>query len=157
MPLVLPGDVLRLNCASVLGSREYTLKGAPYIDERLFICRVRVMGVESEPLRMKEKTKRRQRRVKKARSKHRYTILRVMEVRGRSEGELEVLQREAGTVDGALLEDGQSGQEGRGAGDAVDGGAEEAVIVPEEKRTKIGTFGAAKYSETTEGALESER
>jgi large subunit ribosomal protein L21 len=108
MPLVLPGDVLRLNCASVLGSREYTLKGAPYIDERLFICRVRVMGVESEPLRIKEKTKRRQRRVKKARSKHRYTILRVMEVRGRSEGELEVLQREASTGDGGLLEDGQS-------------------------------------------------
>ncbi|KIW01045.1 uncharacterized protein PV09_07559 [Verruconis gallopava] len=82
------GDILRLNRASLLGSRDYTLKaGAPreagkmaYIDERLFTCRARVMGVEMEPLRVKEKTKRRQRHVKHVKSKHRYTVLRIMEI-----------------------------------------------------------------------------
>lgn len=81
MPGVEAGDILRLNRASVLGSREYSLKGAPYVDERLFECRLRVIGTESEPLRIKEKTKRRNRHVKTVKSKHRYTILRVMEVK----------------------------------------------------------------------------
>ncbi|OAQ81713.1 aconitate hydratase [Purpureocillium lilacinum] len=80
MPGVLPGDVLRLNRASVLGSRDYTLKGAPHVDESLFECRATVLGVESEPLRIKVKTKRRQRRKKQAKSKHRYTILRISEL-----------------------------------------------------------------------------
>lgn len=51
-----------------------------YLDERLFVCRAVVTGVESEPLRIKEKTKRRQRKVKKVKSKHRFTLLRVKEV-----------------------------------------------------------------------------
>ncbi|KAJ6157479.1 hypothetical protein N7470_005071 [Penicillium chermesinum] len=74
------GDILRFNRASVLGSRDYTLKGSPVLDERLFTCRVRVIGTESEPMRIKEKTKRRQRHVQGVRSKHRYTMMRVMEV-----------------------------------------------------------------------------
>ncbi|KAI9837689.1 MAG: hypothetical protein M1837_002704 [Sclerophora amabilis] len=81
MPGVVPGDILRFNRASVLGSRDYTLKGALYVDERLFECRARVMGIESEPMRIKEKTKRRQRRVKKVKSKHRFTVLRVAELK----------------------------------------------------------------------------
>lgn len=81
MPNVKPGDVLRFNRASSIGSRDFTLKGAPYIDERLFECRVRVLGVDAEPMRIKEKTKRRQRHVKHAKSKHRYTLLRVMDVK----------------------------------------------------------------------------
>ncbi|KAK0337218.1 hypothetical protein LTR91_004278 [Friedmanniomyces endolithicus] len=141
-----PGDVLRLNRATVLGSREYTLKAAAaapalkspahssttvidpvtgdlgsrstgmpglgvmgvestsvaphfvphiakgkvsYIDERLFVCRAVVMGVESEPLRVKEKTKRRQRKIKKVKSKHRYTILRIKELRVRGVEEID--------------------------------------------------------------------
>lgn len=139
-----PGDVLRLNRATHLGSREYTLKAAAarpklkspttdtshvveptsgamasqqqvipgmgdqrapmeggskdvvfaphfiphiekgkhsYLDERLFVCRAVVTGVESEPLRIKEKTKRRQRKVKQVKSKHRFTVLRVKEVK----------------------------------------------------------------------------
>ncbi|KAH8675436.1 ribosomal protein L21-like protein [Xylariales sp. PMI_506] len=80
MPGVLPGDVLRLDRASVLGSRDYTLKGDPYVDERLFECRAIVLGTESEPLREKVKTKRRQRRNKTVKSKHRYTILRISEL-----------------------------------------------------------------------------
>ncbi|KAE8411405.1 ribosomal protein L21-like protein [Aspergillus pseudocaelatus] len=100
MPKVKPGDVIRFNRASVLGSREFTLKGAPYIDERLFECRVRVMGVDSEPLRVKEKTKRRQRHVRQVRSKHRYTLLRVMDVKVKTAEEL--LQEGA-----VIVEDGQ--------------------------------------------------
>ncbi|PLN82282.1 hypothetical protein BDW42DRAFT_166994 [Aspergillus taichungensis] len=85
---VQPGDVLRLNRASVVGSREFSLKGAPFVDERLFECRVRVMGVDAEPLRVKEKTKRRNRHVQRVTSKHRYTLLRVMEVRVKGVEEL---------------------------------------------------------------------
>ncbi|ORY62236.1 ribosomal protein L21-like protein [Pseudomassariella vexata] len=81
MPGVQPGDVLRLDRASVLGSRDYTLKGTPYIDERLFECRATVTGTESEPLRIKVKTKRRQRRNRTVRSKHRYTMLRISELK----------------------------------------------------------------------------
>lgn len=51
-----------------------------YLDERLFTCRAVVLGVESEPMRIKEKTKRRQRHVRQVRSKHRYTILKIKEL-----------------------------------------------------------------------------
>ena len=95
---VTPGDILRLNRASILGSRDYTLKaglkfgesydgkkvsGVNYLDERLFECRVRVLGVDSGPMVVQEKTKRRCRKVKTVRSKLRYTVLKVMEVRVR--------------------------------------------------------------------------
>jgi len=102
-----PGDILRFNRATILGSRDYTLKagssspqhsspphvrgeaytnkrrsGEPsYIDERLFECRMRVMGLDSGPMMIKEKKKRRNRRTRKAASKHKYTVLKVMEVR----------------------------------------------------------------------------
>lgn len=89
MPGVQPGDVLRLNRASVLGSRDYTMKGAPHIDERVFECRATVTGTESEPLRIKIKKKRRQRRMRQAKSKHRYTILRISELNINNVEELE--------------------------------------------------------------------
>lgn len=102
MPLVRPGDILRLNRASVLGSRDFTLKAsvnpasegrqsvskAGYIDDRLFECRIRVMAVDSEPMRVKEKTKRRNRKTRTAKSKHKYTVLKVMQVRVKSLEEL---------------------------------------------------------------------
>lgn len=144
-----PGDVLRLNCATSIGSRDFTLKAAAsipntrsptssttlvidptpgsflasysrvmpgekpsaslgpgqlpvphfvphqakgktsYIDERLFTCRAVVMGVEAEPMRIKEKTKRRQRRTKTVKSKLRYTVLRIKEVEINSAEEAE--------------------------------------------------------------------
>lgn len=133
-----PGDVIRLNRAINLGSRDLTLKApapsekikspatstrhvvdattgdlashanvmpggsvAPhfiphiakgkhsYIDDRLFVCRAVVMGVESEPLRIKEKTKRRQRHVRKVKSKHRYTILKIKELKVKTPDEIE--------------------------------------------------------------------
>ncbi|KAL9069053.1 MAG: hypothetical protein Q9157_006297 [Trypethelium eluteriae] len=101
---VSPGDVLRLNRASTIGSRDYTLKAGAvdhhlwngktkrkngYLDERLFVCRAVVVGTESEPMRFKEKTKQRQRHVRTVRSKHRYTILKVKELTIRSPDEIE--------------------------------------------------------------------
>lgn len=89
MPGVVPGDVLRLTRASALGSRDYTLKGAPWVDERVFECRARVLGTEAEPMRLKEKTKRRNRKVKTVRSKHKFTILRLSELRVKGLEEIE--------------------------------------------------------------------
>lgn len=51
------------------------------MDERLFECRATVMGTEAEPMRIKEKTKRRNRKTKTVKSKHKFTILRVVEVK----------------------------------------------------------------------------
>ncbi|KAF1833293.1 hypothetical protein BDW02DRAFT_570177 [Decorospora gaudefroyi] len=102
MPHVAPGDMLRLNRATHLGSRDYTLKAAEpvkgnaehgkkvfYLDERLFTCRARVMGLESEPMRVEEKTKRRQRHVKHVYSKLWFTVLKVCELRVKSLDEFE--------------------------------------------------------------------
>lgn len=89
MPGVLPGDVLRLNRASVLGSRDYTMKGAPHVDESIFECRATVLGTESEPLRIKIKKKRRTRRSRQAKSKHRYTILRISDLTIRNVEDIE--------------------------------------------------------------------
>jgi large subunit ribosomal protein L21 len=96
---VQPGDTLRLNRASLLGSRDYTLKSPSlmrrtkdeaalglnarrerWIDERLFLCRATVLGEEMEPERVKEKKKQRNRRVKTVVSQHRYTVLRISEL-----------------------------------------------------------------------------
>lgn len=65
------------------------MKGTPYVDERIFECRARVMGVEAEPMRIKEKTKRRNRKIKTVRSKHKFTILRIAEVTVKSLEEIE--------------------------------------------------------------------
>ena len=102
MPNVQPGDVLRLNRATHIGSRDYTLKAAEpvkgnadhvkkvfYLDERMYTCRATVLGVESEPLRVEEKTKRRQRHTKHVKSKMRYTVLRVSELEVKSLEEYE--------------------------------------------------------------------
>jgi len=107
---VLPGDVLRLNRASIIGSRDYTLKaglsntesydtkrtGEPnYLDERLFELRLRVMGLETGPMMKTEKKKRRNRHLKTVHSKHRYTMLRVMQLKVKS---LDELRSEKGTL-----------------------------------------------------------
>ena len=86
-----PGDVLRLTHASTLGTRDYTLRGAPWVDGRLFEARAVVAGVESEPMRVMEKTKQRNRKVKRVKSKHRYTEVLLTELRVRT---LEELERE---------------------------------------------------------------
>lgn len=104
MPHVRPGDVLRLNRATHIGSRDYTLKAPEaikgnadhvkkvfYLDEKMFVCRARVVAIESEPMRVEEKTKRRQRHVKHVFSKHYFTVLRVSEFEVRSLEEYEGL------------------------------------------------------------------
>ncbi|KAI0387332.1 hypothetical protein F5Y04DRAFT_239961 [Hypomontagnella monticulosa] len=78
---VVPGDVLRLDRASAIGSRDYTLLGQPTVDPALFECRATVLGVETEPLRVKVKTKRRNRRSRRVASKHRFTVLRISELK----------------------------------------------------------------------------
>lgn len=84
-----PGTVLRLTRASALGSRDYTFRGKPWVDEKHFVCRVRVVGVEGEPMRVMEKTKRRQRHIKTVKSKMRFTVVRCIELRVLTEAELE--------------------------------------------------------------------
>ena len=98
MPDAPPGTILRLNRASTLGSRDFTFRGDPWIDDKYFICRALVTGIESEPLRVKIKKKQRQRRVKRVKTKLRYTLLRVQELKvlpeGRSDGTNESLPEE---------------------------------------------------------------
>jgi large subunit ribosomal protein L21 len=60
-----------------------------YVDDRLYVCRATVMGTEAEPMRIKEKTKRRQRRVKTVKSKHRFTVLKIKELRIKGLDEIE--------------------------------------------------------------------
>lgn len=102
MPNAPPGTILRLNRASVIGSRDYTFRGAPYVDEDVFVCRAVVVGIEGEPMRVVEKTKRRQRRVKRAKHKMRFTILRVKELRVLVGGE-GVVEAEAEEEEGEAL------------------------------------------------------
>ncbi|ROT35600.1 hypothetical protein SODALDRAFT_363459 [Sodiomyces alkalinus F11] len=81
MPGVVPGDVLRLDRASVIGSRDFTLKGSPYIDDRVFECRAVVTGSELEPVRITVKKKQRTRRARRVRSQHRFTTLTISELK----------------------------------------------------------------------------
>ena len=96
LPDVQVGDILRLTHASLLGSRDFTLKGSPWIEEDLFELRARVVEVTSEPMRFKVKKKQRNRRKKTVKSKHRYTVLRIGELvlKGVEEGAKEAGRRE---------------------------------------------------------------
>lgn len=85
LPNAAPGTILRLNRASAIGSRDYTYRGKPWVDERFYVCRVRVMGVEGEPMRIIKKTKRRQRYVQTVKRKMRYTVVRCLEVEVKKE------------------------------------------------------------------------
>lgn len=85
LPNAAPGTILRFNRASAIGSRDYTYRGKPWVDERFYVCRVRVMGVEGEPMRIIKKTKRRQRYVQTVKRKMRYTVVRCLEVEVKKE------------------------------------------------------------------------
>lgn len=99
MPGVAPGDVLRLNRASVLGSRDYTLKGAPWVDERLFAVRAVVTGTETEPPRLMIKKRRRCRRKRRVVSQHWYTTLTISEVKVCRDADAGVEPAEEGLVE----------------------------------------------------------
>lgn len=109
MPDVKPGDVLRMNRATHIGSRDYTLKAPEpvkgtadhvkqvfYLDDRLFTVRATVVGIETEPMRVEEKTKRRQRHTKHVYSKMRFTVLRISEMDIKSLEEYEQVLKESG-------------------------------------------------------------
>lgn len=64
------------------------------MDEKYFVCRVRVVGVEGEPMRVMEKTKRRQRHIKRVKSKMRYTVVRCVELRVLTEADAEAETRD---------------------------------------------------------------
>ncbi|KAF9699711.1 hypothetical protein EKO04_002502 [Ascochyta lentis] len=110
MPHVKPGDVLRLNRATHIGSRDYTLKAPEpikgtadhgkkvfYLDDRLFTARARVVGIETEPMRVEEKTKRRQRHTKHVFSKMRFTVLKISDLEVKSLEEYERVLNQEGT------------------------------------------------------------
>jgi large subunit ribosomal protein L21 len=96
------GDVIRLNRATVFGSRDYTLKAGVtgkgedqrYIDERLFVARATVMNVVYEPRRIKVKKQPRVRHARHFPSKHSYTVLRISELRTATEEELASIETE---------------------------------------------------------------
>jgi large subunit ribosomal protein L21 len=89
------GDVIRLNCATVFGSRDYSLKAGAtsrgekqkFLDERLYVARATVVNVVYEPLRVKTRKYPRQRHTRHLFSKHSYTVLRISELRPASEEE----------------------------------------------------------------------
>lgn len=89
MPGVVPGDVLRLDRASVLGSRDFTLKGSPFIDDRLYECRAVVTGSELEPVILTVKKKQRTRRKQTIRSQHRFTTLAISELKIKEVADIE--------------------------------------------------------------------
>ena len=139
MPHVVPGDTLRLTTASSIGSRDYTLRGDPWVDPRLFEARAVVLGVEAEPMRVMEKSKRRNRKVKRVRSKHRFTeiVLRRGRVRGWEElvgmgilgGEGKEIGGEGSGSEGRGLIEGQAegqAEEGSGGEGTVEKGVREA-------------------------------
>jgi hypothetical protein len=112
MPNVKPGDVLRLNRATHIGSRDYTLKAPEvvrgnadhgkkvfYLDDRMFTVRARVVGIETEPLRVEEKTKRRQRHTKHVMSKMRFTVLKISEMEVKSLEAYEEVVKGTGEVE----------------------------------------------------------
>ena len=80
------------------------MRGAPYLDERLFECRATVVGVEAEPMRYLEKTKRRNRKVKTVKSKHRFTLLKVKELKIMSPEEVDGVAVGNESVGGAGVE-----------------------------------------------------
>ncbi|KAL9101145.1 MAG: hypothetical protein Q9163_003570 [Psora crenata] len=86
MPHAPPGTVIRLNRASMLGSRDFTFRGNPWVDEKFWKARAVVVGIEGEPMRVIKKTKRRQRKVKTVKSKMRFTVLRVQQLEVLPEG-----------------------------------------------------------------------
>lgn len=50
---------LGLNRASTIESRDYTFRGAPWVDKNLFVLRAVVVRVDVELMRVMEKTKHR--------------------------------------------------------------------------------------------------
>ncbi|KAK9466418.1 ribosomal protein L21-like protein [Lipomyces arxii] len=74
------GDIIRLTQIETLGSRKFTWKGEPFINDERAVVKARVVEHTKEPMREKIRTKRRNRRVKHIKSKHHYTVLTISEI-----------------------------------------------------------------------------
>jgi large subunit ribosomal protein L21 len=84
-----PGDVLRFNRVTAIGSRDYTLKAGTKetrnekqkcLDERLYVIRARVMGTVQEPERLKIWHVKRRRHKKHIWSQHKFTVLKITQL-----------------------------------------------------------------------------
>ncbi len=74
------GDMIKITHASSVGSRDYTIRGAPYVEESLFTCRAVVTEHTKQPMVTTIKKKRRQRHAKAIKNKQPYTVLRITEL-----------------------------------------------------------------------------
>ena len=79
LPFRLPdaplGAVLRMTHVSRIGVRDFTLQGKPFIDEKAFTLRMRVIEHTKMPLTVTVKKKQRQRRARHLPNKQNYTVL----------------------------------------------------------------------------------
>ncbi|CAK7267590.1 hypothetical protein SEPCBS57363_002669 [Sporothrix epigloea] len=89
MPGVQPGDELLLNRVGLVGNRNLTaVSSVAQVEEGSYdvahvpgaTVKAVVLGVETEPLRVMIKKKRRARRKRSVKSKHHFTVLRIQEV-----------------------------------------------------------------------------
>jgi len=68
---------------SRIGSRDYTLQGRPYVDERVFTLKMRVIEHTKSPMAVTIKKKPRQRRARHLFNKQNYTVLKYAPLRVR--------------------------------------------------------------------------
>ncbi|OLL27125.1 Homocitrate dehydratase, mitochondrial [Neolecta irregularis DAH-3] len=80
-PLHRPGQIIRLTHCSKLGSRDFTIQGNPWIDNKLFTARAVVLEITKGPMFEKILDRRRQRHKKRVTSKHYQTVLRICELK----------------------------------------------------------------------------
>ena len=91
------GDTLRLTHATMIGSRDFTIRGKHYVRDNLFECLVTVVEHTKQPMLRTIKRKRRNRHVKQIESKQPYTVLRVSELKVASQS-TSIQEDEAGNA-----------------------------------------------------------
>ncbi|ORY85769.1 ribosomal protein L21-like protein [Protomyces lactucae-debilis] len=74
------GDTLRLTHAIMVGSRDFTIRGQPFVKEDLFECSATVIEHTKQPMLRTIKKKRRNRHAKLVESKQPYTVLRINKI-----------------------------------------------------------------------------
>jgi large subunit ribosomal protein L21 len=82
LPFHLPdaplGSILRMTQVSRIGVRDYTLQGQPFIDEKAYSLKLRVIEHTKMPFVVTKKTKQRQRRTRHLFNKQNYTVLKYL-------------------------------------------------------------------------------
>ncbi|KAK9455322.1 ribosomal protein L21-like protein [Dipodascopsis uninucleata] len=74
------GDVIRMTQVETMGSRNFTWKGQPFIDDPRCLVRARVIEHTKEPLQVSIKKKQRTRKTKHVKSKQKHTVIRISEI-----------------------------------------------------------------------------